>query len=140
MCRWGWAVRCGTPTANGGYGRLFALQTADGFFQLAYSGFGVFQPLDVLFGFWVIPGELPVFPTEIQVEGSAVALQAAVRELFDVDGLVAAVDQLVAGEPGAVELSGLVEAPVLWDAECCVGDSLVDGVRVVLWNVRRPRG
>ena len=91
---------------------LFTSQAPDGIFQLAYSGFCVVQRGDVLTGIGVIPAQLTVFPTEVQVEDLAVSLQAAVGALFDGDGLVLAVDQSVAGEAGAVELSRLVEAPV----------------------------
>ena len=76
----------------------------------------------------VVPEQLSVHPAEVEVQDRAVALQAAVGELRDGDGFVAAVRQPVAGQAGAVVLTRLVEAPVFRDAEGGVGDALVHGI------------
>ena len=65
----------------------------------------------------VVPPELTVLPPDQQAQHGAVALQDAFLELFDGDGLVPPFRQPVPGQLGPVEVAGVVEAPVLGDAQ-----------------------
>ena len=68
-------------------------------------------------GIGVDPVELPVTPFEDEVQDGAVASEGPVGEGLDDDGTVATVRQPVAGQLRQVVFSGLVEAPVLRDAQ-----------------------
>ena len=65
----------------------------------------------------VVPLQPSVLPAQVQFQHLAVALQAAVGPLRNLDRLVAVAHQPIAGQPHAVVLAGLVEAPVLGDAQ-----------------------
>ena len=72
-------------------------------------------------GLGVVPLQLSPLPAQVQLQHFAVALQTAVGQLHNFDRLVA-----VSDPPRAVARAGLVEAPVLRDAQGIVGGFIAD--------------
>ena len=80
---------------------------------------------NVLPGLRVVPAQLSVLPPDEEIERDAEALQYSFFDSLDGDWFVSATLKPVPGQTGSVQLPGLVEPPVLGDAEGGVGRPLL---------------
>ena len=72
----------------------------------------VFERDDVLPGGRVVALQLSVFPPDEKVQDGALALEDSLCHGFDGYGFIPALHQPVSGQPGPMEVPGLVETPV----------------------------
>ena len=86
---------------------------------------------NVTSGGGVVPAQLALFPSQVQVEDGAVALVGLIAGRFNHDGLVDSFDEPVSCQGRAVVLApGGVESPVLGDSQGSVAVSLFGDIAV----------
>ena len=84
------------------------------------------MPGQVAVGHRVVPPQRPIFPTQVQTQRRAVPPIAVIVHLDDVDGLIFAIHQPVAGQTRPIALAaGRIKTPVLGNAVAGIAAPLV---------------